>query len=63
MDDTNLIFSSIDGLTHMLRTAQEFYDLNNTKINFNKAILICNRDPSNPTSSITIQIRFIIYVF
>jgi hypothetical protein len=50
MDDTNLISSSIDGLTHMLRTAQEFYDLNNTKINFNKAILICNRDPSNPTS-------------
>jgi hypothetical protein len=33
----------------MLQTAQEFYDLNNTKINFNKAILICNRDPSNPT--------------
>jgi hypothetical protein len=50
MDDTNLISSSINGLTYMLRTAQEFYDLNNTKINFNKAILICNRDPFNPTS-------------
>jgi len=31
----------------MLATAQEFYNLNNTKVNFNKAVLICNRDPND----------------
>jgi hypothetical protein len=45
MDDTNLISSSTAGLQQMLARAQEFYQLNNTKINFNKAILICNRNP------------------
>src|SRR5436305_9718989 len=34
MDDSNLIASHIDGLKHMITIAQEFYDLNNTKINF-----------------------------
>ena len=48
MDDTNLISSSVDGITHMLGLAQEFYSFNNTKINFDKAIFICNRDPTNP---------------
>src|SRR4051812_30804379 len=47
MDDTNLLSSSTQGLTHMLSIAQEFYSLNNTKINFDKAMLICNRDPNN----------------
>ena len=47
MDDTTLISSDCEGLTHMLSVAQEFYDLNNTKINFNKATLICNRNPDN----------------
>ena len=47
MDDTTLISSSIEGLTQMLTIAQEFYAMNNTKINFNKADLICNRSPSN----------------
>jgi hypothetical protein len=47
MDDTNLVSSSSDGILRMLEIAQEFYDLNNTKINFNKAIFICNRDPQN----------------
>src|ERR1043165_3013434 len=32
----------------MITIAQEFYDLNNTKINFDKAELICNRNPANP---------------
>ena len=48
MDDSNLIASHIDGLKHMITIAQEFYDLNNTKINFDKAELICNRDPDIP---------------
>src|SRR3954470_14525124 len=47
MDDTNLLSSSTQGLIHMLSIAQEFYHLNNTKINFDKAILICNRDPTD----------------
>src|SRR5437764_12655536 len=47
MDDTTLISSSIEGLTQMLTIAQEFYEMNNTKINFNKADLICNRSPFN----------------
>src|SRR4051812_6569966 len=47
MDDTNLLSSSTQGLTHMLSIAQEFYSLNNTKINFDKAMLICNRDPND----------------
>ena len=45
MDDTTLISSSIEGLMQMLSIAQEFYEMNNTKINFNKANLICNRSP------------------
>src|SRR4051812_44468669 len=53
MDDTTLISSSTEGLLHLLDIAQEFYNMNNTKINFNKAELICNRDPTNHTSSIT----------
>jgi hypothetical protein len=48
MDDSNLVASHIDGLKHMIEIAQEFYDMNNTKINFDKAELICNRDPNNP---------------
>src|SRR5581483_8041441 len=47
MDDTNLFASSSDALNIMLNFAQEFYNFNNTKINFSKAILICNRDPHN----------------
>src|SRR5947209_2461623 len=47
MDDTNLFATSSDALTIMLNFAQEFYNFNNTKINFSKAILICNRDPLN----------------
>src|SRR4051795_4222130 len=43
MDDTTLISSSIEGLNQLLDIAQEFYDMNNTKINFNKAELKCNR--------------------
>src|SRR2546423_49262 len=43
MDDTTLISSSIKGLDHLLNIAQEFYEFNNTKINFSKAELICNR--------------------
>src|SRR5436305_1944766 len=50
IDDTTLIFLTIEGLTQMLSTAQEFYSFNNTKINFNKAVLICNRDPHNRSS-------------
>src|SRR5438045_9245343 len=53
MDDTTLISSSIEGLTSMLSTAQEFYNMNNTKINFDKASLICNRDPSDISRELT----------
>src|SRR3989440_6183746 len=52
MNDTTLISLSIEGLDHLLNITQEFYEFNNTKINFNKAELICNRDPSNPTSQL-----------
>src|SRR4051794_15620798 len=52
MDNTTLISSSIEGLNQLLDIAQEFYDMNNTKINFNKAELICNRDPSNPSTKL-----------
>ena len=52
MDDTTLISSSIEGLTAMLTTAQKFYNMNNTKINFNKAFLICNKDPCDPSRNI-----------
>src|SRR4051812_4769472 len=52
IDDTTLISSSIEGLDHLLNIAQEFYEFNNTKINFSKAELICNRDPSNPSSQL-----------
>ena len=47
MDDTNLFATSSDALTIMLNFAQEFYNFNNTKINFNKAVFICNWDPHN----------------
>lgn len=50
MDDTTLISSSVDGLVSMLNTANEFYAMNNTKINFSKAKLITNRNPSTPSS-------------
>jgi len=46
MDDTNLVSASIDSLTKMLKLSQGFYELNNTKINFSKAIFICNRNPA-----------------
>src|SRR5436305_2270089 len=52
MDNTTLISSSIEGLDHLLNIAQEFYEINNTKINFSKAELICNRNPSNPSSQL-----------
>ena len=47
MDDTNLFATFSDALTIMLNFAQEFYNFNNTKINFNKAVFICNWDPQN----------------
>ena len=47
MDDTNLVASSLDGIRCMLDTAQGFYALNNTKINFDKAIFSTNRNPHN----------------
>src|SRR3954470_24158089 len=52
MNDTTLISSSIEGLNQLLDIAQGFYNMNNTKINFNKAELICNRDLSNPSSKL-----------
>src|SRR4051794_40017785 len=52
MDDTTLISLSIEGLNQLLDIAQGFYEINNTKINFNKAELICNRDPSNPSTKL-----------
>src|SRR5256885_9619742 len=52
IDNTTLISSSIEGLDHLLNITQEFYEFNNTKINFNKAELICNRDPSNSSSQL-----------
>ena len=48
MDDTTLISLTIDGITSMLNLANEFYKMNNTKINFTKAELITNRVPSDP---------------
>src|SRR3954451_3920747 len=51
MDDTTLISSSIEGLINMLNLADEFYEMNNTKINFDKAELISNRDPQDPTKA------------
>ena len=33
----------------MLNIANEFYKMNNTKINFSKAELICNRSPNDPS--------------
>jgi hypothetical protein len=50
MDDTTLVTSDISALTNMLNLANEFYAMNNTKINFSKANLITNRDPSNPSA-------------
>src|SRR3954467_4740750 len=52
IDDITLISSSIEGLNQLLDIAQEFYDMNNTKINFSKAKLICNRDLSNPLTKL-----------
>ncbi len=43
-----MISSTIDGTTSMLNLANEFYKMNNTKINFTKAELIANRVPSDP---------------
>src|SRR5437016_1304825 len=48
MDNTNLVATSHEGLNNMLQVSQEFFGYNNTKINFNKAVLICNRDPHDP---------------
>src|SRR3954467_1108490 len=53
MDDTTLISSSTEGLLYLLDIAQEFYDMNNTKINFTKVELICNRDPTDQSSHIS----------
>src|SRR5436305_8092135 len=53
MDNTTLISSSIEGLDHLLNITQEFYEFNNTKINFSKAELICNRDPFNSLSQLS----------
>jgi len=55
MDDTNLVSSSTEGLLHMLSTAQEFYSFNNTKINFKKAVIVCNRDFSDNNLPISSQ--------
>ena len=44
MDDTTLVSSSFQGLVDMLNLANKFYDMNNTKINFDKASLICNQN-------------------
>src|SRR5436305_13004200 len=51
MNDTTLISSSLTGLVNMLNIANEFYVMNNTKINFNKAELITNRDPHDSDNS------------
>ena len=53
MDDTTLLSHSLESLTAMLKLANEFYQMNNTKINFNKAELITNRNPSDPSSPLT----------
>src|SRR6185369_802401 len=53
MDDTTLLSSDITGIEHMLDVAQEFYQMNNTKINFNKADLICNRNPNDPSKKLS----------
>src|SRR5581483_8277527 len=55
MDDTNLISSSTEGIVTMFSTAQEFYNFNNTKINFQKAIMVCNRDLSDNNLPISSQ--------
>src|SRR5436305_2588979 len=55
MDDTNLISSSTEGITSMLSSAQEFYNFNNTKINFKKAIIVCNRELSDNDLPISSQ--------
>jgi hypothetical protein len=49
MDDTTLIVTSKEGLTSSLDIVQEFSVFNNTKINFEKALLICNRNPDDQT--------------
>src|SRR5437016_6965136 len=55
MDDTNLISSSTEGITSMLSSAQEFYNFNNTKINFKKAIIVYNRELSDNDLPISSQ--------
>src|SRR4051812_48881454 len=55
MDDTTLISSSLNGLTDMLNIANKFYRMNNTKINFDKAELITNRDLSDPNKPVPLR--------
>ncbi|HVI21775.1 MAG TPA: reverse transcriptase family protein, partial [Bacillus sp. (in: firmicutes)] len=55
MDDTTLISSSMEGLINMLNIADEFYEMNNTKINFDKAKLISNRDPQDPNKAASLS--------
>src|SRR5207237_370366 len=55
MDDTNLISSSTSVIVSMLSTEQEFYNFNNTKINFKKAIIVCNRELFNNNLPISSQ--------
>src|SRR5581483_12183666 len=48
----------------MLSKAQEFYDFNNTKINFNKAIFICNRNPHAPDHDLpTVPIPYVFNIY
>jgi hypothetical protein len=47
MDDTTLIATNKEGLIFSLDIVQEFSSFNNTKINFDKALLICNRNPDD----------------
>src|SRR2546429_5329108 len=61
MDDTTLISSSIEGLDHLLNIAQEFYNINNTKINFNKAEFICNSNFLNILYLMTLNQLLLIF--
>ena len=58
MDDITLISSSMEGLVNMLNLANEFYAMNNKKINFSKAELITNRDPSNGSKILPVPLPF-----
>ncbi|CAB4486396.1 unnamed protein product [Rhizophagus irregularis] len=42
MDDSTLIFASLDGLQHLLSIARDFYFLNNITANFSKYELVCS---------------------